>query len=91
MHGINNWSICQEPKSNKYDRYSSTLINIIDIKNENQKNKKFEDIKILKEEEYSEHIKNLKIPIKRISKFYNSSKLLNSSYSFKIFIHYYLN
>ena len=72
---INDWNICEEPKSSKYDRYSSSLMNMIYIKNEYNKNY-FEGNKInkiVKEEKYEEEGKKSKNNSKKSLKNFNSS------------------
>lgn len=82
--GINNWNICTEPKSSKYDRYSSTLINLKNVKNKNKHkiNHKIEENKIVKEENEEENKKS-RNKIKRSLKYFKSSKLISSFSSFK--------
>ena len=81
---INNWNICTEPKSSKYDRYSSTLINLKNAKNKNKHkiNHKIEENKIVKEENEEENKKS-RSNIKRSLKYFKSSKLISSFSSFK--------
>ena len=83
-HGINNWNICTEPKSSKYDRYSSTLINLKNFKNKNKHkiNHKIEENKTVKEENEEENKKSRK-NLKRSLKYFKSSKLISSFSSFK--------
>ena len=59
INGENNWDIMDEPKSNNYDRYSSSLVkykeiekkeNIL-IKNKNKKGIKIDNLEEVKEEE----------------------------------------
>lgn len=86
INGVNDWNMSDEPISNDYDRYASTLISIKNLKNnKNSKNNKNENLnlkEIVKEED-DEESKKSRIS-KRSIKYFNSSKLLfNSSSSFK--------
>jgi hypothetical protein len=76
LNDKNDWNICEEPKSNKYDRYTSSLINIQNYKNENKK----QDM-IVKEENEHKNESNKKINERKL-KYYNSSENIGATSSF---------
>ena len=93
LYGINNWDIFDEPKSNNFDRYATTLIKYKPLINEN---KYYDKSKVVKEEDDDEdedeenQIKNSKISIyskvgsRRASlKYISNSKFLKTTSSIK--------
>ena len=76
LNDKNDWNICEEPKSNKDDRYTTSLINIQNDKNEN----KNQDM-IVKEENEHKNENNEKINERKLN-YYNSSENIGATSSF---------
>ena len=86
IESTNDWSLCEEPISNEYDRYASTLIKMKNLQNNIKKVYNLKEVVKEEDEEESKKSRMSKPSLKSL-KYFNSSKLLvNSSSSFKLLL-----